>query len=134
MLICVVRDWIVLQHMCPRKFAISPENTFPTWRGGTSIISAAIAALPRSAAYESGVNPGAYSLQSLRAGGATALYQETRDVELVARLGRWRAKSISAYLWGSRPTQAGVGELMVANTHTLHMATNRHGKKERTPP
>ena len=59
----------------------------------------------------------------MRAGDATALYQATRDVEMVARVGRRRAKSISAYFRGSHQMLAGLGDLMVEKVHTLHRAT-----------
>ena len=79
-----------------------------------------LAALLRAAVFRRGSNPGSSSLHSLRSGGATALYQATKDVESVARFGRWKAKSISAYLRESHQMLAGLSDRMVSVSHTLH--------------
>lgn len=44
--------------------------------------------------FQHGLNPSAYSLHSLRAGGSTALYRSTGNIELAARMGRRETRSI----------------------------------------
>ena len=38
--------------------------------------------------------------QSLRAGGATAMWQTGYEVEIIKRWGRWESASFQGYLWG----------------------------------
>ena len=121
--LCVVRALCKLYEAYPQKFRTSREKPFATWKSGGHVTSGHLTALLRAAVYRRGSNPGAYSLHSLRAGGATALYQATKDVELVARFGRWKTKSISAYLWESHQMLAGLSDRMLAVSHTLHFAT-----------
>ena len=125
--LCVVRALCELHVVYPNKFALATGSPFAAWKGGGAITGGHITALLRSAVFRKGANPGAYSLHSLRAGGATALYQATRDVELVARFGRWKTKSISAYLWESHQMLAGLSDKMVSVSHTLHCATRGLG-------
>ena len=83
----------------------------------------------REALFTRGSNPGAYSLHALGDGGSASLYQATLDVELVARFGIWKKKSISAYLRGSHQMIDGLSDTMFATSHTLHTETknkNRH--------
>ena len=117
---------IRLHDMRPMKFAFGLGNAFATWRNGACVACSALTALLRSA-FKRGLNHGAYSLHSIRGGGATSLYLATRDVELVARVGRWRTKSISAYLRDSHQMLDGMGNLLVANQQTPHRATKRLG-------
>ena len=56
-------------------------------------------------------------------GGGEALYRTNRDIELVARLGRWRDASINVYLWEGDQAMAGISSLMAIVGHTLHLPT-----------
>ena len=79
----------------------------------------------RAAVFKNGNSPHAFPPRPIRAGGATALYRAAGDIELVARFGRWKSKSISAYLWESREMMFALGRKMVETVHTLHSATKR---------
>ena len=61
-----------------------------------------------------------HSRRSGRAGGDTSMYRATRDIEMVARFGRRRAATISAYLWESDHAAVGLITLMTVGGHTLY--------------
>ena len=121
--ICVVSAFVMLFSEFPAKFSKRTHTPIATWRNGMAIPAEEVTALLRAAAASSGNSPGAYSLHSLRSGGATALYQATHDIDLVARFGRWKSKCISVYLWGSHQFYSGLGTAMVTGGHVLHQAT-----------
>ena len=121
--LCPVRSLIKLWKLAPSKFQRNTDRVFAAWRSGKSIKADRIVALLRMAVFKQGMNPSAFSLHSLRAGGATALYRATGNIELVARMGRWKTSSISAYLWESHELMHGLGKLMAQGGHTLHRAT-----------
>ena len=121
--LCVVKALLDLYECFPAKFRKMRGSPFATWRNGTAIPAAYVTATLRAAAFKQGYKSDAYSLHSLRAGGATALYRATRDIELVARFGRWRTASISSYLWESDQTMSGLRSLMLQGGHTLHLST-----------
>ena len=123
--LCVVRALIGVFKAFPAKLRKHKDLPFATWKNGSPIPSTHVAATLRAAVFKNGNNPQAFSLHSLRAGGATALYRATGDIELVARFGRWKSKSISAYLWESHEMMEGLGQKMVAKFHTLRKATKR---------
>ena len=129
--VCVVRAFIDLCNEFPAKFSKRTDAPVASWRNGDTIPADAVTALLRAAASANGNCPGAYSLHSLRSGGATALYQATHDIDLVARFGRWKSKCISVYLWESHQFYAGLGTAMVTGGHVLHQSTR--GLKAGTP-
>ena len=119
--ICAVRARKLLHKEFPAKFSKRGDVPFATWRNGTDIKPADVTAILRAAVTKEGNdNTGLFSLHSLRSGGATALYRATRDIDLVARFGRWRSKCISVYLWGSHKLYEGLGAAMVTGGHVLH--------------
>ena len=121
--ICVVRALVALHSAFPAKFANKRDTPFACWRNGGAIPAPHVASIIRASIFKQGRASDSYSLHSLRAGGATALYRATRDIELVARFGRWRTASISAYLWESDQAMAGLSALMTQGGHTLHVST-----------
>ena len=121
--LCPVKGLKRLWEICPAKFHRNNDRIFASWKSGRPIKPDSILATLRLAVFEQGMNPSAFSLHSLRAGGATALYRATGNIELVARMGRWETSSISAYLWESHEIMRGLGRLMAQGGHTLHHAT-----------
>ena len=121
--LCAERALIDLYEACPGKFPMSTENIFSPWRTGNYINSGHLDAHMRSAVYKKGAGHASFLLHSIRAQGATALHHATKDVELVARIGRWGGggESISPYLWESHQMLTGLGVLMVANSHTRYI-------------
>ena len=124
--LCIVSALQGLFDVYPAKFTKAKDQPFTTWRNGQPIPGTYITATLRAAAFSQGNRTESYSLHSLRAGGATALYRATRDIELVARFGRWRTASISSYLWESDQAMAGLSALMLLGGHTLHLSTKGH--------
>ena len=121
--LCPVRALIRLWNIRPSKFYKNIDRTFATWSSGQPMRTEHLVSVLRMAVFSQGLNPNAFSLHSLRAGGATALYRATGNIELVARMGRWETSSISAYLWESHQVMRGLGQLMATGGHTLHRAT-----------
>ena len=96
--IYVVRAHAGLFDIPPGEFAKNRESAFTTWRNRErESPPTKAAALLRSAAIKNGRNPASFSLHSLRAGGATALYCATMDIDLPARFGRWKTQRVSAF-------------------------------------
>ena len=121
--LCPARCLIRLWELAPAKFRRNTAAVLPSWKSGTPIKPDRVVALLRSAVFKQGFNPTAFSLHSLRAGGATALYRATWNIELVARAGRWGTSSISAYLWESHEVMRGLGKLMAQGGHTHSIGT-----------
>ena len=107
----------------PEKFSKRADLPISTCRNGSPIPAQSVTALLSAAASAIGNCPIAYSLHSRRAGGASALYQATHDIDLVARIGRWKSKCISVYIWESHQFYAGMGTATVTGGHVLHQAT-----------
>ena len=78
-----------LYALYPAKFNKNKNALLSNWRNGEHVSQTRVAALLRSAVAKTGKGPTAYSLHSLRAVGPTALYRATKDIDIVARFGRW---------------------------------------------
>ena len=131
--ICVVKALRDLFFIYPAKFTKHLDQGFATWRNGDNIPPTSANALLRSSVAKNGHNPLAFALHSLRAGGATALYRATRDIDLVARFGRWKTASVSAYLWESHQMMDGLSDYMTTGGHTVH-TTVKPNAAAREPP
>ena len=104
--LCVATALLKLREAYPSKFHNARDSPFATCRNGEAMPSNYATSILRAAAFKQGRDSPSYSLHSLRAGGATAVYRATRDIELVSRFGRWRTASISCYLWESDQAMA----------------------------
>ena len=74
----------------------------------------------RAGAVRAGYDPAWVSTHSLRAGGATALYQVSGNIDLAKRLCRWRSEAISAYLWEPHSALESLAGKMSAGGQELH--------------
>ena len=63
-------------------------------------------------ALEEGIPAHLAGTHSLRFGGASALWAQYKDSELVMRWGRWASSAFHGYLWESRPAAQGVATMM----------------------
>ena len=132
--IFAARALIELRKCYPAKFN-NRDAVLATWRNGGNINQPHITALLRAAVSKNGSDPAKYSLHSLRAGGATALYRATQDIHLVARFGRWKSSSISAYLRESRQMMSGLIDCMVkGGGHVLHTAKRGETTTDESKP
>ena len=84
-----VRGLMKMRKLCPAKFHRNNDRVFASWRSGRAIRPGRALSLLRMAVFDQGMNPTSFSLHSLRAGGATALYRATGNIELVDRMVRW---------------------------------------------
>lgn len=123
--LCVFAALLELRSAYRAKFTKATDAPFTSWGNGDTAPSQYVADTLRSAASKQGRVAASYSLHALRAGGATALYRAARDIELVARFGRWRTASISSYLWESDQAMAGLSILMLTGGHTQHLPTRK---------
>ena len=128
--ICVVRALTDIFVRYPAKFTKNRDSIFATWQNGGAIRPSYMTAILRSTVKKYGQNPAEFPPRSLRSGGATAIYRETKDIDLAARFGRCEANSISAYLWESHQMMAGLSDHMVMGGHMLHTATRGAGRNE----
>lgn len=98
--ICVGREVVSLFAEFPAKFSRNRDLPVAGWGNSTPILPSAVTAFLRV-----DVGKGVISLRNIPAltegRGATALYRAAREIDLVARFGRWRSRSISVYLWGA---------------------------------
>ena len=92
------------------------------WCVGSPIEGSAIVTLLRAAALRCGEDPSSVALHSLRAGGATALWQMTQNMHLVQRVGRWKSLAVDAYFWESHELARGLSRLMQSAPAELHAA------------
>ena len=110
--VCPLRSLTKLWELSPSKSQWNTVRVFATWRPGQAIKPDRVASLLRMAVFAKGLYPSAVSLHALRAGGATALYRATGNIELLARMGRWKTSSISAQLWEIHEVMSGLGLIM----------------------
>ena len=93
--LCVVRALIDLREAYMIKFSLKTENILASRRHGNFINIGHLAALMWSDVFKKGMSHASFPLHSIRVGRGTSLYQATKDVEFVARVGRWETKAIS---------------------------------------
>ena len=112
--ICIVRALASLFSSHRANFAKSREKAVSSRTNGVVAPAAKLTAQPRAATSSHGNIPSSFSSHPLRAGGATALYRATRDIEFAARFRSWGTISISVYLRRSRQLYAGLWDAVVA--------------------
>ena len=132
--ICVANDLVELFDLYPAKLSQNRGAMSAIWRNGGGIPPPHMTALLRSTVAGNGRNPPSFSLHSLRAGGATAMYRATKDIDLSALSGRWGTQSISAYLWASHQMMDGEGDHMVMGGPYDTRRGKFPGKNEETRP
>eukprot|EP00913_Durusdinium_trenchii_P011460 g10760.t2 len=104
--LCVVSALADYQSMKPERFAGAEENQ-PLFRleDGNPLQRGDIQNLIQLAAVADGQSTTRYGSHSLRIGGATAMYQTTKDLDVVKRYGRWNSDAFHGYLWESHERQ-----------------------------
>ena len=122
--LCPVRALQIIHRANPKRLAPGSRVGWATWANGDNIPATAITALLRLANPHPERAASQASLHSLRAGGATALYQATGSLDLVKRMGRWRSEAVSVYLWESHQLMAGLAGQMAQGGHELHQQFN----------
>ena len=75
-----------------------------------------------------------FSLHPLTAGGATALYRATKDIDLAERFGRWETRSISERIWESLQMMDGMIDHMVIRGAYDTQRDEFPGRNEATRP
>ena len=124
--ICVVRNLQNLFKLYPAKAYKNLNLPFARWENDLLITAFRVTFLIKTAAKANGLDPNDYTLHSLRSGGATALYRETGDLDLVGRFGRWKGRSIHGYLWESHQMLIGIASMMTKEEGPfVHRATNK---------
>ena len=72
----------------PGEIRENGDSVCASWRRGDGIPTPHVTAMLRSAVIKNGRNPASFSLHFPRAGGATALYRATKDIDRAERFGR----------------------------------------------
>ena len=86
-----VRGLVRLWGLSPSEFHRKTDRACAAWRSGKAIKPDWAVSLLRLAVFKKGLNQSAFSLHSLRAGGATELYRDTGNIDLAARM--WRLET-----------------------------------------
>ena len=104
--LCVVTALAEYQNLRPERFR-GGEEQLPLFRleDGRPLQRGDIQGLIQLAAVADGQSTTCYGSHSLRIGGATAIYQTTKDLETVKRYGRWNSDAFHGYLWESHDKQ-----------------------------
>ena len=136
--LCVVSALADYQNIKPERFAGAEENQ-PLFRfeDGKPLQRGDIQNLIQLAAVADGQSTTRYGSHSLRIGGATAMYQTTKDLDVVKRFGRWNSDAFHGYLWESHERQrdlakgmAGAdGQLLAPRKNKGYEAAPRHQEK-----
>ena len=136
--LCVVSALADYQSIKPERFAGAEENQ-PLFRfeDGKPLQRGDIQNLIQLAAVADGQSTTRYGSHSLRIGGATAMYQTTKDLDVVKRFGRWNSDAFHGYLWESHERQrdlakgmAGAdGQLLAPRKNKGYEAAPRHQEK-----
>ena len=97
--LCVVAALADYQSLKPERFA-GAEADLPLFRleCGKPLQRTDIQSLIQLAAVADGQSTTRYGSHSLRIGGATAMYQTTKDLDIVKRFGRWNSDAFHGYL------------------------------------
>lgn len=102
--------------LCPVRALGEMERHYPErFRGAEAeepLFRFDIHGLVQLAAVADGQQGARFGSHSLRIGGATALYQSTKDLEQVKRFGRWTSDAFHGYLWENHERQRGLSSRM----------------------
>ena len=119
-MLCMVRALKNVRRLRPAKLADKDLSPFCCWANGGPIPDTSITTVLREGAVALGIPAERIAPHSLRAGGATALYQATGSIDLVKRMGRWKSDAVSRYIWESHQLLAGLAAKMAGSGHELH--------------
>ena len=121
--LCLIRNLVSLNAILPKRCSENAHWPFARLADDELITDRQVTLVIKRAAARNGLNPELYSLHSSRAGGATALFRATGDLDLVGRFGRWKGRIIHAYLWESHVMLQGVSSVMTQRDEPLaHLA------------
>jgi site-specific DNA-cytosine methylase len=82
----------------------------------------------RKAAKEMGMPPEALGIISLRAGGASALWDMSTPVEAIKRRGRWASDSWKAYIWEGREKSRELAAQMMRSSFSMLASLARYAR------
>ena len=133
--LCVVAALADYQSMKPERFA-GAEADLPLFRleCGKPLQRTDIQSLIQLAAVADGQSTTRYGSHSLRIGGATAMYQATKDLDSVKRYGGWNSDAFHGYLWESHERQRDLAKGMtIADGQLLAPRKNKGFEKSLGP-
>jgi len=119
--LCPVASVEALRRHFPGRFEEGEESLKPAFRlaDGSTITRTRVVGMLTLAAIALGLDADRVGSHSLRIGGACALYNQFRDLELVRRFGRWASTAFHVYLWEAREPVRGVSAGMARNYGSL---------------
>ena len=111
--LCPVRALGEMERYYPERFrGAEAEEPLFRFEDGTPITRDDIHGVVQLAAVADGQEGARFGSHSLRIGGATALYQGTKDLEQVKRFGRWTSDAFHGYPWENHERQRGLSTRM----------------------
>ena len=122
--LCVV-SLLKLMHLERPEHFGSPRNFLFTLDDGRVLSRGAMVELLRVGGVAEGVPASALSVISLRAGGASALWELGYSVEEIKRRGRWLSDAWRCYVWESRERWREVASDMLSTKGCLMAAVAR---------
>jgi hypothetical protein len=125
--LCVV-SLLALMHLQRPEHFENPKNYLFTLDDGKVLSRDVMMDLLRAGGRAAGVPDGALSVISLRAGGASALWEQGYGVEEIKRRGRWVSDAWRCYVWESRERWRRVAQDMLASKGCLMASLARFAR------
>ena len=105
----------------PQRWQDDRDLPLSRWEDGTPVTRTQIRGLLAQAGVEQGLDVEVVGVHSLRAGGASAVFQASGgNRPLVQRLGRWAAEAFSGYIWEDRALTKGLANAMLDAPCSAH--------------
>jgi hypothetical protein len=127
-LLCPVGLLKRARAMNPRHFS-RPDNYLLTLTNGKVLSRDQVVEALRGAAVAAGVPAGAVSVISLRAGGASAMWDVGFSVDEIKRRGRWASECWRIYTWEGRERARGVAARMLGSAVSVLASVARFARE-----
>ena len=125
--LCVVRLLKKAYLLRPRHFQDGDRFLFEL-QDGRVLHRDVVEKKLRKAAQELGMPPEALGVISLRAGGASALWDMSTPIEAIKRRGRWASDSWKAYVWEGREKSRELAAQMMKSSFSMLASLARYSR------
>ena len=127
--LCAVSGLQRMAKMRPAHFSGEGENFLFTLDNGQVVSARTIASLVKKAAVILGIPPGAFSVISLRAGGASAMWDAGySEAEIMSR-GKWASDSWKIYVWNGQRRDGALAARLLATSVDLVAPTVHYNRR-----
>ena len=101
-----------LYRISPGRFVRNIHLLFASLGNDRLLTAFQLTKVVKSAVGENGLDPEKYGMSPFRSGGPAALYRADGDLDLTARFGGWKGRSIHGYFWDSHRILVGIAALI----------------------